>query len=101
MLDDAVTNTARRAPDEGLKSLAKVVRVLETFSTVDRSLSHGEICERTGFPKSTTHRLLASMREVGLLDQDRERDRYRLGLKLFEWATRCWPTWSSTGRRAP
>ena len=84
MLDDATTNTARRAPDEGLKSLAKVVRVLETFSTVDRSLSHGDICERTGFPKSTTHRLLASMREVGLLDQDRERDRYRLGLKLFE-----------------
>ena len=25
------------------------------------------------------------MREVGLLDQDRERDRYRLGLKLFEF----------------
>src|SRR5262249_53356046 len=36
-------------------------------------------------PKSTTHRLLASMKEVGLLDQDRERDRYRLGLKLFEF----------------
>jgi DNA-binding IclR family transcriptional regulator len=24
------------------------------------------------------------MREVGLLDQDRHRDRYRLGLKLFQ-----------------
>jgi DNA-binding IclR family transcriptional regulator len=72
-----------RTGEEGLKSLTKVVRVLESFSTVDRSLSLSEICGRTGFPKSTAHRLVASMREVGLLDQDGERDRYRLGLKLF------------------
>ena len=70
--------------EEGLKSLTKVVRVLDVFSTVDRALSLAEISHRTGFPKSTAHRLLASMREVGLLDQDRERDRYRLGMKLFE-----------------
>jgi DNA-binding IclR family transcriptional regulator len=74
-----------RGSDENLKSLVKVARILECFSTVDRSLSLGDICARTGFPKSTTHRLLASMRETGLLDQDRERDRYRLGLKLFEF----------------
>jgi DNA-binding IclR family transcriptional regulator len=35
-------------------------------------------------PRSTAHRLLASLKDVGLLDQDRQRDRYRLGLKLFE-----------------
>ena len=70
--------------DEGLKSLVKVVRVLDTFSRTARSLSLAEICQRTGYPKSTTHRLLASMREAGLLDQDQDRDRYRLGLKLFE-----------------
>lgn len=70
--------------EENLKSLVKVGRVLDAYSTLDRSLSLAEICQRTGFPKSTTHRLLASMREVGLLDQDRERDRYRLGLRLFE-----------------
>lgn len=39
----------------------------------------------TGYPRSTTHRLLASMREVGLLDQDRERERYRLGIRLFTY----------------
>ncbi|MBV8914800.1 MAG: IclR family transcriptional regulator [Acetobacteraceae bacterium] len=72
-----------RAGEEGLKSLTKIMRVLESFSTVDRALSLSEICRRTGFPKSTAHRLVASMREVGLLDQDGERDRYRLGLKLF------------------
>jgi len=70
--------------DENLKSLVKIARILDCFSTVNRTLSLREICDRTGFPKSTTHRLIASMREVGLLDQDREGDRYRLGLKLFE-----------------
>ncbi len=74
-----------RAADENLKSLVKIARILECFSTIDRTLSLGDICARTGYPKSTTHRLIASMREVGLLDQDRERDRYRLGLKLFEF----------------
>lgn len=74
-----------RDSEDNLKSLAKVVRILECFSTNDRALSLADICERTGYPKSTTHRFLASMRDVGFLDQDRERDRYRLGLRLFEF----------------
>lgn len=70
--------------DDTLKSLNKVVRILECFSTTDRTLSVADVCERTQFPRSTTHRLLASLKEAGLLDQDRQRDRYRLGIKLFE-----------------
>lgn len=81
-MDTHAPATARA--DEGLKSLTKLMRVLESFSTMDRSLSMSEVCQRTGYPKSTTHRLLASLREAGLLDQDSDRDRYRLGLKLFE-----------------
>jgi len=77
--------TQTRTSDENLKSLFKISRILDCFSTADRALSLVEICKRTGFPRSTTHRLLASMREVGFLDQDRERDRYRLGIKLFEY----------------
>ncbi|WP_417774403.1 IclR family transcriptional regulator [Stappia sp.] len=70
--------------DEGMKSLGKLVRVLDCFTTYDRTLSLAEISDRTGFPRSTTHRLMASLRDVGFLDQDRHRDAYRLGLKLFE-----------------
>ena len=72
------------AADDHLKSLAKVMRILACFSTINRSLSLTELCAATGYPRSTTHRLISSMREVGLLDQERQRDRYRLGLKLFE-----------------
>jgi DNA-binding IclR family transcriptional regulator len=37
--------------EDGLKSLGKVMRVLECFSTRDRALSLGEICVHTGFPR--------------------------------------------------
>jgi DNA-binding IclR family transcriptional regulator len=79
-----VAVVAVRGSDDTLKSLGKIVRILECFSTTDRTLSVAEVCERTEYPRSTTHRLLASLKEVGLLDQDRHRDRYRLGIKLFE-----------------
>lgn len=75
-----------KAPgDENLKSLNKVATILDCFSTTHRAMSLADICKLTGYPRSTTHRLLASMREVGLLDQDRERERYRLGIKLFAY----------------
>ena len=70
--------------DDNLKSLVKIVRILDCFSTVKRSLSLTELCAATGYPRSTTHRLISSMRDVGLLNQERQRDSYRLGLKLFE-----------------
>lgn len=86
-MTDAADDASRVAPprrDEGLKSLTKVSRVLDCFSTSQRALSLAEICARTGYPRSTTHRLLTAMREVGFIEQDRERDFYRLGLRLFE-----------------
>src|SRR5258708_38600762 len=76
-----------RRSDEALKSLPKVVSILDAFSTSRRSMSLAEIADATGLPRSTAHRLAASMRELGLLDQDWHRDRYRLGIKLFGFGT--------------
>lgn len=81
---DAIAPAKPARSDESLKSLTKVSRVLDCFTTSQRSLSLADICARTGYPRSTTHRLLAAMREVGFVEQDRERDFYRLGLRLFE-----------------
>jgi DNA-binding IclR family transcriptional regulator len=72
-----------------VKSLLKVVSILDAFSTSRRSMSLAEIAVASGFPRSTAHRLAASMREVGLLDQDSQRDRYRLGIKLYELGNRA------------
>ncbi|MBM6595100.1 IclR family transcriptional regulator [Microvirga pudoricolor] len=58
--------------------------VLDCFNRYDRSLSLSEISERCGMPKTTVHRLVSSLREVKLLEQDKGRDRYRMGIRLFE-----------------
>ncbi len=69
---------------EGLKSLRKVMRILECFSLQQPRLSLTDIARKTGFPLSTTHRILATLRHVGLVEQEGDRDLYRLGLKLLE-----------------
>lgn len=76
---------APRADDDNIKSLVKIVAILDCFSTDTRTLSLAEISRLTGYPRSTAHRLLTSMRQVGLLEQDRERERYRLGIRLFTY----------------
>lgn len=84
--------TARRAagavdsPDQrgSLKSMQKLMAVLDCFSRYDRSLSLAEISERCKMPKTTVHRLVTSLREAKLLEQDKGRDRYRMGIRLFE-----------------
>jgi DNA-binding IclR family transcriptional regulator len=69
---------------QSVKSLFKMLDVLECFSSTDRELSVVEMAARTGLPRTTVHRIVDSLRAVGFLDQEASRDRYRLGLKLFE-----------------
>jgi len=67
-----------------VKTLFKMLDVLESFSTIDRELSAIEIAQRTGLPRTTVHRIVDSLRAVGLVEQEASRERYRLGLKLFQ-----------------
>jgi DNA-binding IclR family transcriptional regulator len=69
---------------QGVKSLFKMLEVLEAFSSTDPELSVVDIARRTGLPRTTVHRIVDSLRGVGFLEQDASRERYRLGLKLFE-----------------
>jgi DNA-binding IclR family transcriptional regulator len=69
---------------QSVKSLFKMLEVLEAFSATEPELSVVEIARRTGLPRTTVHRIVDSLRSVGFLEQDASRDRYRLGLKLFE-----------------
>lgn len=67
-----------------IKSLTKVLQVLECFSHRDANLTPAEIAARTGLPRATTHRLVSSLRDIGLLEQNGRRDTYKLGMKLFQ-----------------
>ena len=67
-----------------VKSLRKMVEVLECFSALDPELSAAEIARRTALPRPTIHRLLDSLRAAGMIEQDAARERYRLGVRLFQ-----------------
>jgi DNA-binding IclR family transcriptional regulator len=69
---------------QSVKSLLKMLDVLECFSTQDRELTVVEMARRTGMPRTTVHRIVDSLRILGFLEQEASRERYRLGIKLFE-----------------
>lgn len=66
-----------------MKSLRKTSAVLDCFTRETGRLTLAEIAERTGLPKTTVHRQLAALREIGFLVQDGRRDAYRLGFRLL------------------
>lgn len=75
---------AQESSTEGLKSLRKAIRVLECFSLQDPRLPLTDIARKVGLPLSTAHRILTTLRTVGIVEQEGDRDLYRLGLKLLE-----------------
>ena len=74
----------REERSDVLKSLRKSIRVMGCFSLEEPRLALSEIARRAELPLSTAHRILATLREAGLVEQEGERDLYRLGPKLFE-----------------
>ncbi len=62
----------------------RVLRVLEAFTPQERDLSLSQIAERVRLPKSSAHRLLATLIGHGFVERDQGTRRYRLGIRLFE-----------------
>ncbi|OPC77234.1 IclR family transcriptional regulator [Embleya scabrispora] len=65
--------------------LWKAFRVLGVFSHSRRVLTLAQIVRRSGLPKSTAHRVLAMLLEVGAIEQ--HSDGYRMGLRMFSLGT--------------
>ena len=67
-------------------SLSKAIDILDALSAFRGGLRLSEIADRTGYPKSTVHALLSTMRDRGLITQ-RDDGRYALGIRLFEYGS--------------
>ncbi len=70
--------------DRMLESADRVLRVLESFTHRDDSLTLTDLSERLRLPKSSVHRLLATLVEHHLVERNPGTRKYRLGLRLFE-----------------
>ncbi|MDP9987542.1 IclR family transcriptional regulator [Arthrobacter sp. FW306-05-C] len=65
--------------------LRKVSEILNCFSIEFPEPTLQQIVRQTGLPSSTCQRLVQNMVREGFLDRDG--DRYRIGLRLVQWAT--------------
>lgn len=70
-------------PRGPVKALGKAMELLELLLRERRPLSLQELCARSGYPKSTAHALLSTLREYQMIAQDPD-GRYRLGIRLYE-----------------
>ncbi len=67
-----------------LSSVRNAARLLKEFSGNTRELGVSELSRRLGLSKSTTHRLLSTLADERLLEQDSDTGAYRLGLAIYE-----------------
>jgi DNA-binding IclR family transcriptional regulator len=67
-----------------VQSLSRAIAILRVFSHEVTELGVTEIARRVDLHKSTTFRLLGTLSAEGLVAQDRETGRYRLGIGLLE-----------------
>jgi DNA-binding IclR family transcriptional regulator len=67
-----------------LSSVANALRLMKTFSDDDTEIGISGLAQRLGLAKSTVHRLAATLISEGMLEQDPDSGKYRLGLAVFE-----------------
>lgn len=71
-------------PKTRLSSVANAIRLIKAFSDDEYEIGISDLGKRLLLPKSTVHRLASTLIDAGMLEQNAENGKYRLGLILFE-----------------
>ena len=71
-----------------MKSIDTGLRILALFKDAERPLGVVEIADRLDLGKSHVSRILATMRDMGFLQQDRDTRKYRVGIEAFAVGSR-------------
>jgi len=72
-----------RPKRQRLSSVATALRLLKAFSEDEVEIGISTLARRLGIAKSTAHRLAVTLVSEGMLEQDRDGGKYRLGIALF------------------
>ena len=79
-------------PTHFAPTVAKAIRLLDLLAERTKPATLTELYQATGWPKSTIHGLLSTMREAGLIEQT-PNGRYWLGIRLFEYGCAVSNAW--------
>jgi DNA-binding IclR family transcriptional regulator len=82
-MDKRQERTGGDAKDRRLSSVAMAARLLKTFTEKEHEIRISELSRRLGVAKSTVHRLVTTLVSEGMLEQNPDNDKYRLGIALF------------------
>ena len=75
-----------------IHSVAKAITLLDILTAKGRPAALTDLYRETGWPKSTIHGLLSTMRASGLIEQGPD-GRYWLGIRLFEYGCAVSNSW--------
>ncbi len=76
-------DVAPRRPPKRLSSVGTAMALLKCFSAEEHELGVTDIARKLGVAKSTVHRLARTLIADGMLEQNPENEKYRLGIALF------------------
>jgi DNA-binding IclR family transcriptional regulator len=71
-----------------IQSVDRAARILRALSSGSGRLGVSELSERLGLAKGTVHGLLRTLHDHGLVEQDRDSDKYQLGPQLLQLSNR-------------
>src|ERR1051325_3591806 len=78
-----IPGSSRLVEKGRLSSVATSVRLLKAFSEEQVEIGISDLAKRLGVAKSTVHRLAVTLVADGMLEQNPDTGKYRLGLSLF------------------
>jgi DNA-binding IclR family transcriptional regulator len=85
-IHDETTQAGEPAGEEsgsGVKSARRAVELLEMVAENHAWISLAELHTRTGFPRSSLHGLLRTLRDVGWIEADDAGTKFRLGVRAL------------------
>lgn len=69
---------------ETVQSVVRALTLLEVLATEGTPLAITDLAKKVGLKLTTVYRLLSTLMVKGFVEQDRETQKYRLGIKAFE-----------------
>jgi IclR family transcriptional regulator, KDG regulon repressor len=73
--------------DHYIALVGKIVHVAEALRDEPAGLSLQDLASRTGYVKSSLHRILQSLKRHSYIEQDANREKYRLGMQFLVLAS--------------
>jgi IclR family transcriptional regulator, KDG regulon repressor len=80
---------AAETTNGGLDSVSVIARILDELAMGPTAMGVTDLSRALGETKARVHRNLASLKQYGLVDQENDTERYRLGWKLFQLGERA------------